>query len=695
MAKTSNVAKNVTRSQVKWRVAAVSVLFLVSLILVVPGVFNRGISWVNGKTGMGIPNIPDRGFNLGLDLQGGAHLQYTAKIDSIPPAERTAAVEGVRDVIERRVRGGLGVAEPMVQTTRVGDEYRIIVELPGVANVTDAIKMIGETPVLEFKTENTEPARELTAEEQKSMAAYNVAANKKIKEAQKLLVKNNDFLAVVSKYSEDEKSKKENGNIGFIDESIYPEIYAWAKTHATGAVSSKEIIATADGLNLVKKIGERDGGKQVSASHILICWKGAELCGSTLSKEDAKAKIEALKKDATAKNFADLAKTNSTEPGASESGGDLGTFGTGQMLPEFEKAAFDAKVGDIIGPVETKYGYHLIYKSGEEIPKEYEMARVFVKTQKASDILPPTDQWKFTGLTGKQLKKAEVLQDSRSGAVQVSLQFNDEGSKLFADITEKNVNKLVAIFLDGEPISIPRVNEPILDGSAVISGDFKWDEAKLLAQRLNSGALPVPVELASQQKIDATLGADSLKASFKAGVIGLIIVVLFMILYYRLPGAVSALALLIYTALVLAIFKLIGFTLTLSGIAGFILSIGMAVDANVLVFERLKEELRSGRNLRGATEEAFLRAWTSIRDSNVTTMISCVFLIWMGTGFIKGFAVILLLGVIASMFTAITITRTLMRFFFHWFGDNANWMFLGHKKAEATSSANVSSNTKQ
>ena len=172
--------------------------------------------------------------------------------------------------------------------------------------------------------------------------------------------------------------------------------------------------------------------------------------------------------------------------------------------------------------------------------------------------------------------------------------------------------------------------------------------------------------------------------SFKAGVIGLIFVILFMILYYRLPGAVSTLALLVYTALTLAIFKLIGFTLTLSGIAGFILSIGMAVDANVLVFERLKEELSFGKGLRAASEEAFMRAWTSIRDSNITTMISCVFLIWMGTGFIKGFAVILLLGVLVSMFTAIIVTRNLMRWVFGFFKhDNANWMFLGHKKNDS------------
>ena len=681
MAKTKNVAKLATRSQVRWRMAGILVLFIACLVVVVPGQFNKGIDWLNSKVSLGIPKLPDAGFNLGLDLQGGAHLQYVAKTESIPPAERASAVEGVRDVIERRVRGGLGVAEPLVQTTRVGDEYRVIVELPGVANVTDAIKMIGETPVLEFKEENTEPPRELTAEETKGMNDFNVLAQKKIKTAQAELVRNTDFASVVTKYSEDDKSKKEGGNIGFIDESVYPEIYDWAKKSAVGAVSVKDIIQTSDGLNLVKKISERDGKKRVTASHILICYKGTELCGSTLNKEDAKAKAESLKTQATAANFAELAKTNSTEPGVSESAGDLGTFTEGQMVPEFEKAAFAAKTGEIIGPVETKFGYHLIYVKAVETPKEYEMARVFIKTKKPTDIVPPSEQWKFTGLTGKQLKKAGVAQDSRDGQVQVSLQFNDDGAKLFADITTKNNGKLVAIFLDGEPISIPRVNEPILDGNAVISGDFKWDEAKLLAQRLNSGALPVPVELIGQQKVDATLGADSMQSSFRAGIIGLMLVILFMIFYYRLPGLLSVFSLFVYAALTLAIFKLIGATLTLSGIAGFILSIGMAVDANVLVFERLKEELRFGKSLRSATEEAFLRAWSSIRDSNITTILSCIFLIWIGTGFVQGFAVTLFIGVMVSMFTAIIVTRNLMRWMFGFFKhDEANSLFLGAVK---------------
>jgi len=685
MAKQKNVTKTVTRSQVKWRVGGIAALFIVSLLLIVPGVFNKGINAINDKIMLGLPNLAENGFNLGLDLQGGAHLVYVAKTDSIPPSDRADSVEGVRDVIERRVRGGLGVSEPNVQTTKVGDEYRVIVELPGVANVTEAIDMIGETPVLEFKEENLEPPRELTAEEQKELDDYNAQANKKIKEAQKELSKQNDFISVVSKYSEDEKSKKEGGNLGYIDEYQYPEIYEWAKKNNIGAVSSKEIIISSDGLNLLKLTAERDGEKRVTASHLLICYRGTDLCDNNLTKEEALTKIEELKSKATTKNFVDLVKENSTEPGASESGGDLGTFSKGQMIEAFEKAAFDGQVGEIIGPVETNYGFHLIYKQNEEIPKEYEVSRIFVKTKKETDILPPQDEWKFTGLTGKQLKKAEVLQDQRSGQIQVSLQFDDDGSKLFAEITERNVSKPVAIFLDSQPISIPVVNEPILDGSAVISGDFKWDEAKLLAQRLNSGALPVPVELISQQKVDATLGADSLQSSFKAGIIGLILVIIFMIAYYRLPGLIAVFALFIYSALTLAIFKTIGVTLTLSGIAGFILSIGLAVDANILVFERLKEELRFGKSLRSATEEAFVRAWTSIRDSNITTLISCVFLIWMGTGFVQGFATTLFIGIIVSMFTAVIVTRNLMRWVFGFFKtDQSNWMFLGHKKTEET-----------
>ncbi len=674
-----------SHSQVRWRAAGCVALLAVSLVVAMPAWANRGINWLNIKTNLGVPKFPEHGFNLGLDLQGGAHLIYQTNTTQVIPADRASAVEGVRDVIERRVRGGLGVAEPLVQTTRVGNDYRIIVELPGVTDVNQAIKMIGETPVLEFKEENNEPERELTLEEKKQFDDFNMAAGKKAQEALVAVRKGMNFAVAATKYSEDEKSKNNSGDIGFITQDFYPEIYTWAKEHKDGEISTAAI-KSFDGVNIVKRLAERVGEKRVSAAHLLICYQGAPGCTSPLSKQEARAKIEDLKKQATLQNFVDLVKVHSTEPGAAERGGNLGTFKKGAMVPAFEAAVWDAASGTIIGPVETQFGFHLIYKKGEETTKEYQVARIYFKTKQKSDIVGPQSQWKTTGLSGKQLKRAEVTEDNRTGQVQVSLQFNDEGTRLFADITGRNTGKPVAIFLDGAPISIPRVNEPILSGSAVITGGFSFQEAKLLAQRLNSGALPVPVELLSQRQVDATLGADSLAKSFKAGIVGLILVMIFMVLYYRLPGLLSVFSLAVYAALNLAIFKLIGVTLTLAGIAGFILSIGMAVDANVLVFERLKEELRAGKILRLAMEESFSRAWPSIRDGHVTGLISCVLLIWFGSGFIQGFAVVLAIGTLVSLFTNVTVTRVIMRFVFRYCGERGSRLFLGYRPAPTVAS---------
>lgn len=648
------------------------------LLVVFPGYANGGIDWVNKKANIGIPRLPSKGFNLGLDLQGGAHLIYEAKTDQLKTSDISGSVEGVRDVIERRVRGGLGVAEPLVQTTKVGSSYRIIVDLPGVTDVNTAIKMIGATPILEFKETNSTPPRDLTATEKKDLETYNAAEQTKANAALKALSSTSTFDAAVQKYSEDTSTKDKGGDLGFITKDLSPEIYAWAGSHKVNDVSNPAI-KTADGLSIVKKLAEKDGEKEVSAAHILICYQGAQDCNPsvTTTKEQALAKINDIKKQATVQNFTDLAKKYSTEPGAAVSGGALPTFQKGQMVKEFEDAVWNAPSGTIIGPVETKFGFHLIWKKGEDTPKTYQVARIYFRFKQKSDIVPPQEDWKSTGLSGKQLDRAEVTEDQRTGQVQVALQFNDEGKKLFSDITTRNINKQVAIFLDGQAISTPRVNEAITSGSAVISGSFSLEEAKLLAQRLNSGALPVPVELLSQQKIDATLGADSLQKSFKAGIAGLILVMIFMALYYRLPGLLSVFSLAIYAVLNLAIFKLLGVTLTLSGIAGFILSIGMAVDANVLVFERLKEELRSGKPLRLAVEESFLRAWPSIRDGHVTTLISAVVLVWFGSGFVQGFAVVLGTGVIVSLFTAVTITRTIMRLVFGVITKPTKLLFLG------------------
>lgn len=679
MAQKTPVMRGESRETVRNKFIGIVVLAIVCLVVVLPHQFNRGIDAINGKTNIGIPLLPDHGFNLGLDLQGGAHLIYGAKTDMLAEGDKAGAVEGVRDVIERRVRGGLGVSEPLVQTTRVGTDYRIIVELPGVQNVNDAIKLIGQTPLLEFKEPNTAPARELTVAETKEMNAFNAAAKKKATDAITAIRRGLAFDKAVTQYTEDESTKATAGDLGFVDVTGSKELADWAKVHKVGEVTTLPIQSD-EGLNVIKKLEEKDGEKKVTASHILICFQGAEGCTGTLTKEQALAKITDLKKQATDKNFVALAKVNSTEPNATSTGGDLGTFGKNIMIPEFENAVWDAKVGSITGPVETKYGYHLIYKRGDEMTKQYHLARILFKTKSKTDYVPAQEEWKNTTLSGKQLKRAEVSQDSRTGQVQVSLQFDDEGTKLFSELTTRNTGKQVAIFLDGEVLSAPRVNEPITSGSAVISGSFTYGDARLLAQRLNSGALPVPVELLSQQKVDATLGEDSLRKSFQAGLAGLILVMIFMTLYYRLPGLLSVVSLAIYTLLNLAIFKALGVTLTLSGIAGFILSIGMAVDANVLVFERLKEELRSGKTLRSAMEESFLRAWPSIRDGHVTTLISSVVLMWFGVGFVQGFAVVLATGVLVSLFTAITVTRTIMRLVFVHFKDEANVLFLGFKR---------------
>ncbi len=228
---------------------------------------------------------------------------------------------------------------------------------------------------------------------------------------------------------------------------------------------------------------------------------------------------------------------------------------------------------------------------------------------------------------------------------------------MFADITKNNVGKSLAIFLDGAPISAPTIREEITGGIAQISGNFTPEEAKQLVGRLNSGALPVPISLVSTQTIGPTLGALAVDAGVKAALIGFLVIAIFLTLWYRLPGLIAVIALCLYVGIVLALFKLIPVTLTAAGIAGFIISIGMAVDANVLIFERIKEEIRNGRTLADAMHTGFARAWTSIRDSNKSSIITALILFWFGTSLIQGFALTFGIGVLASMLSAILISR--------------------------------------
>ncbi len=269
--------------------------------------------------------------------------------------------------------------------------------------------------------------------------------------------------------------------------------------------------------------------------------------------------------------------------------------------------------------------------------------------------------FKSTGITGRMLDRATLEFNTNTGEPMVGLAFNAEGRALFAKVTKENVGNIIAIFLDGQPISSPVVREEIRDGKAQISGSFKVEEARLLVRNLNYGALPVPIELISTQTVGASLGQSALQGGIRAGVLSLIVIGVFLILWYRLPGLVAVISLGVYTVIMLTLFKLIPVTLTAAGIAGFILSIGMAVDANILIFERMKEELRKGKNISDAMHEGFARAWLSIRDSNTSSIITGLILYFFGsTSVVTGFALVFLIGVIVSMFTAITASRVFL-----------------------------------
>lgn len=286
-------------------------------------------------------------------------------------------------------------------------------------------------------------------------------------------------------------------------------------------------------------------------------------------------------------------------------------------------------------------------------------------TTTGATLIPNPAAFEDTGLTGKYLSRAALQFGNGSGNIGLSqpvvrVDFNAEGAKLFGDITGNNVGRVIAIFLDGQIVSSPVVNEKIADGTAIISGNFTAESARELVRSLNLGALPVPITLVSTQSIGATLGDKAVEAGIFAGIVGFIALSIFMILWYRIPGVVAVVSLSIYVVIMLALFKLVPVVLTAAGIAGFILSVGLAVDANVLIAERLKEELARGRKTEDAIREGFNRAWLAIRDSNIAHIIAAVILFWFGTSLIKGFALVFGLGVIVSMLSAITISRTFL-----------------------------------
>jgi len=289
-------------------------------------------------------------------------------------------------------------------------------------------------------------------------------------------------------------------------------------------------------------------------------------------------------------------------------------------------------------------------------------------TQAAGAAAPTNAELKanvwHTLLTGDKITSATVTTLSTTNQIVVNFELNDEGAKAFKDYTTNNIGKYLAIVLDKTIISAPVINSPIPEGKGYIEGKFTSETANNLAVQLKYGSLPVAFEIIQSTVVGPTLGQDSIHKSIIAGIIGLIIIMLFMIIYYRLPGVVASLALATYALISLALFRLIPVTLTMSGIAGFVLSIGMAVDANILIFERMKEELRAGRTLTNAIDLGWRRAWNSIRDSNISTLITCAVLFWFGSNFgatiVKGFAFTLALGVVVSLFTAVFVSRTFL-----------------------------------
>lgn len=302
--------------------------------------------------------------------------------------------------------------------------------------------------------------------------------------------------------------------------------------------------------------------------------------------------------------------------------------------------------------------------------------REFTDSKEATDgamIIPMITNTKSTGLNGKDLKKAQLSFGSDTGQPQVEIEFTSEGGKKFSDITTRLIGMKLPIFLDDYPVTWPQVNTPITDGKAVITGSFTSDQAKSLALQLNAGALPVPVKVIEKRTVGATLGQQSVNHSIQAGAVGLAMVGIFMVALYGKLGLLADAALLLYGLITYAIFRWIPITLTLSGVAGFFLSVGMAVDANILIFERFREELRRGKPYEIAMELGFGKAWDSIRDANITTIMTALILYnpanWQflpSSGLVRGFAATLLIGVLVSLFTGIVVTRTLIRVFYRY-----------------------------
>lgn len=478
-------------------------------------------------------------------------------------------------------------------------------------------------------------------------------------------------------------------------ESAPKEIQTTLQTMAIG--SQETVSINGEQSAVIYLAGRVDGGQEMTASHILIQYKGAERAEASVirSQSQAKSYADELKKrlDAGA-NFNDIARTDSDGP-SKAAAGSIGVIRPGVMPAAFETAAFALKQGQISSVVETPFGYHIIradkavVTTGAKVTYDLLRLKMDVTAAKAvadkiekGEITKNEDQvtirglffsleptgWKDTELNGQRFRTASVTVDPISNIPVVQIQFDEKGGQLFQELTKRNIGKSIAIFVGGELVSAPTVQAEIAGGNAVITGSRSFEEARTLAQDLNTGAIPAPIYLSGQTTVEATLGATALQESVFAALVGFAILCLFMIFVYRALGVVAVLALVTYVVLLIASTKLPILlvsnqyvVLTLAGIAGIILSMGMAVDANVLAFERIKEELKKGKTFKTAVETGFKKAWPSVRDGNLSTLITCIILFTIGTSIIRGFAVTLSIGIFISLFTGIIVSRWFCR----------------------------------
>ncbi|MDO8552851.1 MAG: protein translocase subunit SecD [bacterium] len=400
---------------------------------------------------------------------------------------------------------------------------------------------------------------------------------------------------------------------------------------------------------------------------------GLDLSGGT--QLIYRAKLDAIQGNTVADSMASLRDTIERR---------VNLFGVSEPIVQTEHGGTlagtseERLIVELPGVTDTQKAIELI---GQTPVLEFRMLKAEATPPATGAPVPNVNEiFEPAAITGQHLTSAQIQFNQSPGGIPnepvVALNFNSEGGKIFGDLTKANVGRYFGIFLDGVPISIPVIREAIPDGTAIISGNFTAVGARELARNLSYGALPVPIELIGAETVSGTLGGEAVDRGISAGLWGVGLVALFMIIWYRLPGVISVVALLLYVVAVLALFKLIPVTLTAAGIAAFILSIGMAVDANILIFERTKEELGNGKGAAEAIHDGFARAWPSIRDSNISSMITAVILFWFGTSLIKGFALVLGLGVLVSMLTAISVSRTfLMALGIDAKGGFSRWLF--------------------